>query len=97
MNTAAAPRGRWAFRLPFGLCLFAIEQLGRREDRLADNFSGDSPLPGKVLLKGTKILSPFSDTEEVVLRVARDFVPTADELGRRTLTPHEIRDWLEAL
>ena len=46
MNTAAPTRGRWAFRLPFGLCLFAIEQLGRREDRLADNFSGDSPLPG---------------------------------------------------
>jgi hypothetical protein len=54
-----------------------------------------APLPGKVLLKGTKILSPFSDTEEVVLRVARDFVPAADELGKRTLTPHEIRDWLE--
>jgi hypothetical protein len=53
-----------------------------------------APLPGKVLLKGTKILSPFSDTEEVVLRVARDFVPAADELGRRQLTPHEIRDWL---
>ena len=55
-----------------------------------------APLPGKVLLKGTKILSPFSDTEDVVLRVARDFVPAADELGRRTLTPHEIRDWLGA-
>ena len=54
-----------------------------------------APLPGKVLLKGTKILSPFSDTEEVVVRVARDFVPAAAELGRRTLTPHEIRDWLE--
>ena len=54
-----------------------------------------APLPGKVLLKGTKILSPFSDTEEVVLRVARDFVPPADELGKRTLTPHEIRDWLD--
>ena len=54
-----------------------------------------APLPGRVLLKGTKILSPFSDTEEVVVRVARDFVPTAEELGRRTLTPHEIRDWLE--
>ena len=53
-----------------------------------------APLPGKVLLKGTKILSPFSDTEEVVLRVARDFVPTAEDLGRRQLTPHEIRDWL---
>jgi len=54
-----------------------------------------APLPGKVLLKGTKILSPFSDTEDVVLRVARDFVPSADELGRRTLTPYEIREWLE--
>jgi hypothetical protein len=53
-----------------------------------------APLPGKVLFKGTKILSPFSDTPEVVLRVVRDFVPTAEELGRRTLTPHEIRDWL---
>ena len=46
-----------------------------------------APLPGKVLLKGTKILSPFSDTEDVVLRVVRDFVPTADELGRRTADP----------
>ena len=53
-----------------------------------------APLPGKVLLKGTKILSPFSDTAEIVLRVARDAVPTADELGPRTLTPHELRDCL---
>lgn len=56
----------------------------------------ESPLPGKVLLKGTKILSPFSDTAEVVLRIARDFVPAADDLGRRQLTPHEMRDWLGA-
>ena len=53
-----------------------------------------APLPGKVLLKGTKILSPFSDTEEIVLQVVRDFVPTAEELGRRVLTPHEFRDRL---
>jgi hypothetical protein len=53
-----------------------------------------APLPGKVLLKGTKILSPFSDSAEVVLRVVRDFVPSADELGRRQLTPHELRDRL---
>ena len=56
----------------------------------------ESPLPGKVLLKGTKILSPFSDSAEVVLRVVRDLVPTAEELGRRQLTPHELRDRLEA-
>ena len=53
-----------------------------------------APLPGKVLLKGTKILSPFSDTDEVVLRVVRDFVPSAEELQRRQLTPTEIRQWL---
>jgi hypothetical protein len=54
-----------------------------------------APLPGRVLLKGTKILSPFSDSPETVLRVARDLVPTAEELGRRTLTPHELRAGLE--
>ena len=53
-----------------------------------------APLPGKVLLKGTKILSPFSDTEEVVLRVVLDFVPDAEDLRRRQLTPTEIREWL---
>ena len=55
-----------------------------------------APLPGKVLLKGTKILSPFSDAPEVVLRVVRDCVPSADELGRRLLTPHELRDYLDS-
>ena len=53
-------------------------------------------LPGKALLKGTKILSPFSDTHETVLRVVRDCVPSAEELGRRTLTPHELRDCLDS-
>ena len=53
-----------------------------------------APLPGRVLLKGTKILSPFSDSPETVLRVVRDFVPTAEELGRRLLTPHELRERL---
>jgi hypothetical protein len=27
--------------------------------------------------------------------VVRDFVPSADDLGRRTLTPHELRAFLE--
>ena len=54
-----------------------------------------APLPGKALLKGTKILSPFSDNAETVLRVVRDCIPTADELGRRTLTPHELRAFLD--
>ena len=51
----------------------------------------DAPLPGKALLKGNKILSPFADTPETVLRAARELVPPAGELGRRQLTPHELR------
>jgi hypothetical protein len=56
----------------------------------------EAPLAGRVLLKGTKILSPFSDSADVVLWVARELVPTAEELGRRQLTPHELRAGLES-
>ena len=55
-----------------------------------------APLPGRVLLKGTKILSPFSDSPETVLRAVRDCVPSTEELGRRTLTPHDLRDCLDS-
>jgi hypothetical protein len=55
-----------------------------------------APLPGKALLKGTKMLSPFADAHETVLRAVRECVPAADELGRRTLTPHELRACLGA-
>jgi hypothetical protein len=55
-----------------------------------------APLPGRVLLKGTRILSPFSDSAETVLRAVRECVPAAEQLGRRTLTPHELRDCLGA-
>jgi hypothetical protein len=66
----------------------ALRAKGYSEAQLA---AYDAPLPGKALLKGNKILSPFADTPETVLRVAREFVPRADELGRRQLTPHELR------
>jgi hypothetical protein len=46
---------------------------------------------GKALLKGNKILSPFSDEAELVLRVVRDLVPTEAELGNRMLRPAELR------
>ena len=46
---------------------------------------------GKALLKGNKILSPFSDDAELVLRVVRDLVPTDAELGNRMLRPAELR------
>ena len=35
---------------------------------------------GKALLKGNKILSPFSDDAELVLRVVSELVPTDAEL-----------------
>ena len=54
-----------------------------------------APLAGKALLKGPRILSPLADTEETVFRAVRDCVPTAEELGTRTLTPHELRACLE--
>jgi hypothetical protein len=64
---------------------------GYRELQLAVHVS---PMSGRVLLKGTKIVSPFADSPDVVLRVVRERVPDAAELGDRMLTPHELRDWL---
>jgi hypothetical protein len=46
---------------------------------------------GKALLKGNKILSPFADEADLVLRVVQDVVPRGDELGTRVLRPAELR------
>jgi hypothetical protein len=54
-----------------------------------------TPMASKLLIKGTKIGSPFADSPETVLRVVRDCVPSAEELGRRTITPTELRACLE--
>jgi hypothetical protein len=45
----------------------------------------------RVLLKGNKIISPFSDDAELVLRVVRDLVPAQAELGNRLLRPADLR------
>jgi hypothetical protein len=65
---------------------------GYREAQLAV-FS--TPMPAKVLIKGAKIGSPFADSPEVVLRAVRDCVPPAADLGRHTITPHELRACLD--
>lgn len=53
------------------------------------------PAPrGKALLKGNRILSPLSDDAEVVLRIVREAVPPADELGTRILRPADLRTHL---
>ena len=54
---------------------------GYREPQLAVHVS---PMPGRVLLKGTKIVSPFADAPDVVLRVVRERVPGC----RRARRPH---------
>jgi hypothetical protein len=45
----------------------------------------------RALLKGNKIISPFSDDADLVLRVVRELVPTDAELGNRTLRPADLR------
>lgn len=46
---------------------------------------------GKALLKGNKILSPFSDDAPLVLRVVRELVPADTDLGNKLLRPAELR------
>jgi hypothetical protein len=46
---------------------------------------------GKALLKGNKILSPFSDDAALVLHVVQELVPTDTELGHKLLRPAELR------
>jgi hypothetical protein len=51
---------------------------------------------GKALLKGNKIISPFSDEATLVLRVVRDLVPADAELGGKLLRPADLRANLRA-
>ena len=54
-----------------------------------------TPMPTKLLIKGSKIGSPFADSPETVLLAVRECVPSANDLGRRTITPTELRRCLE--
>jgi len=63
-----------------------------REKGYADRDLAVHPGPrGKGLLKGNKIISPFSDDAELVLRVVRELVPPDAELGNRLLRPADLR------
>jgi hypothetical protein len=70
-----------------------LRDKGYREAQLA---AYSTAMPTKALLKGAKLNSPFSDTPETVLRAVEQCVPPAAELGRRVLTPHELRACLGA-
>ena len=52
-----------------------------------------TPFAGKALLKGNRIVSPFSDASELVLRVVQDLVPAAAEL-KGQLRPGDLRSRL---
>ena len=63
-----------------------------REKGYAERDLAVHPGPrGKGLLKGNRILSPFSDEAELVLRVVRELVPPEAELGAKTLRAAELR------
>lgn len=50
----------------------------------------ETPLEGRALLKGDRILSPFSDDAALVLYVVQELVPAASDL-RGQLRPAELR------
>lgn len=50
---------------------------------------------GRALLKGNKIISPFSDDAAIVLRVVQTLVPADAELGTRLLRPATLRATLD--
>ena len=63
-----------------------------REKGYADRDLAVHPGPrGKALLKGNKIVSPFSDDAALVLRVVQELVPLDAELGNRLLRPADLR------
>ena len=68
-----------------------LAELGYRDAQLHVHVS---PMPGRVLLKGSRIVSPFADSPDTVLAVVRGAVPPAAELEGRALTPQELRAWL---
>jgi hypothetical protein len=63
-----------------------------REKGYAERDLAVHPGPrGKALLKGNRIISPFSDDAELVLRVVRELVPAEAELGHKLIRPAELR------
>ena len=63
-----------------------------REKGYAERDLAVHPGPrGKALLKGNKIISPFSDEAALVLRVVQELVPSDADLGHKVLRPADLR------
>jgi hypothetical protein len=68
-----------------------------RDKGYADRDLAVHPGPrGKALLKGNKIISPFSDDAPLVLRVVQELVPPEAALGAKLLRPAELRAKLDS-
>jgi hypothetical protein len=52
-----------------------------------------TPFAGKAILKGNRIVSPFADSAETVLRVVRELVPPQGEL-KGPIRPGDLRSRL---
>jgi hypothetical protein len=74
----------------------AANELLREKGYAARDLAVHAGPRGKALLKGNKIISPFSDDAELVLRVVRDLVPLDADLGNRILRPADLRAELGA-
>ena len=62
-----------------------------REKGYGERHLGVHPAPGgRALLKGDRIVAPFSDEAATILRVVRELVPPAAEL-KGQLRPAELR------
>jgi hypothetical protein len=66
-------------------------QLLREKGYTARDLAVFPALHGRALLKGNRILSPFSDEPELVLRVIDELVPPEAELGAKVLRPADLR------
>jgi len=75
----------------------ADDAIARANARLQELGYGERDLAvhagprGKALLKGNKIISPFSDEAALVLRVVETLVPPVGRLGKAVLRPAALR------
>jgi len=65
-----------------------LREKGYKEAQLSAHTTA---LPTKALLKGSKLVSPFADAPETVLRAVENCVPPAEELDWRQITPQQLR------
>ena len=68
-----------------------LREKGYKEAQLS---AFTTALATKALLKGSKLVSPFADAPETVLRAVEQCVPTVEELDWRQITPQQLRNCL---